>query len=222
MPDRHRMEAGEADHAGLHRTIHDGSAHRIHPVENDETQTLFRGRFHGQAHGGDVGIKAATRVLDVEDQGVESRHLFGERLPGFPIEAVDGQAGSRVFPIDDFLLIEIPADAVFRAENGHKFHPRSLGQQVDRGNPLAAEAGVIGDEADLEARERREVLLNEDVDPILHSQNGRAASVATLATIRRSGLTLPPEGWFRLVSRMTKSSRGGSIQIEVPVQPVWP
>ena len=48
-------------------------------------------------------------------------------------------------------------------------------------------------------------------------------SAASVATRLRSLLTLPlPSGWTRLERKITAVSEGGSIQIDVPVKPVWP
>ncbi len=51
----------------------------------------------------------------------------------------------------------------------------------------------------------------------------RARTTASAIAGRASRICLFSRvGWTRLVSRMTNSSRAGSIQIEVPVKPVWP
>src|SRR4030095_4400289 len=43
------------------------------------------------------------------------------------------------------------------------------------------------------------------------------------ATRARSGVTSPPpSGWTRLERKMTNTRVAGSIQIDVPVNPVWP
>jgi hypothetical protein len=48
-------------------------------------------------------------------------------------------------------------------------------------------------------------------------------SAASVPSRRRNGMTLPSSvGWFRFESRMTKVRENGSIQRDVPVQPVCP
>ena len=49
------------------------------------------------------------------------------------------------------------------------------------------------------------------------------AAAATVATRARSGVTSPfPSGWTRFDRKMTNISVAGSIQMDVPVKPVWP
>ena len=49
------------------------------------------------------------------------------------------------------------------------------------------------------------------------------ADATTVATCRRNSVTETRSLMnVRLVSRMTAVCEGGSIQIEVPVKPVWP
>ena len=49
------------------------------------------------------------------------------------------------------------------------------------------------------------------------------ADATIVAIFPRSGITFPDSsGWLRFVRRMTTVRVSGSIQRDVPVQPVWP
>src|SRR5206468_4283656 len=51
----------------------------------------------------------------------------------------------------------------------------------------------------------------------------KIAPPAIVVTCPRNLVTLPlPSGWTRLLRKMTADSLPGSIQMDVPVKPVWP
>src|SRR5439155_20158794 len=61
--------------------------------------------------------------------------------------------------------------------------------------------------------------------PRAGAPHGLARPLTTASATRRRTCrmaSLSRVGWTRLVSRMMKSWRSGSIHIEVPVKPVWP
>ncbi len=160
------MEGGETGFIELDRAIDERAADGIDAIEDDEGQAMFGGCLHRQAHGGDVGVKPASDVLDVEDEGVESGQIFGLRFAGWAVEAVDRKAGPVVAAIGNFGLVELSADAVFRAEKGLEVHVTRRVKEIDGGPAVAGEAGMICDEAGTPAAEWGEPIALEDVDAV--------------------------------------------------------
>ena len=63
----------------------------------------------------------------------------------------------------------MPGETVLGAENGDEMHAGGVGKKFDRAAALRVDAGVIGDEADVLAAERSELLRFEDIDAGLHA-----------------------------------------------------
>ena len=124
-----------------------------------------------------------------------------------------------------------------------------LEQQIDGRRAVAGAAGVVGDQPDALAAQRREPLGAQRVEPgnapagaawplpaARRRNRGRStsrvrrfagsASIADAAMVAiraRSGVTSPlPSGWTRFDRNTTNIRVAGSIQSDVPVKPVWP
>ena len=84
----------------------------------------------------------------------------------------------------DVRLVQLARDPVLGAEEAHEFHVLSLVQQVGRPLAPAAEARVVGDQADTLARQGPEPVALEDVDPGEHGgAGGLTRSLAALAPL---------------------------------------
>ena len=170
MLHRDLMEGDEiVPRARPHRTIDDDTADGIDPVEHDKANPRFLRRLHRQAHRRDKGVEAATDVLDVEDEGIESGELGRGRFALFGlVKAIDRQSRGRVDLVVDHFLIEHPADAVLGREKHLQFDLRRVGEQIDGGAPLAIDARLIGDEADFFPFQQGKPIALEHVDAVEH------------------------------------------------------
>ena len=122
-------------------------------------------------------------------------------------------------------------------------------QEIDGRRAVAGASGVVGDQPDPLAAERRESIGAKRVEPGNDWRSSawrpvsgappksRPVSVAVwrlagtvsiadaaiVATRARSGVTSPlPSGWTRLDRKTTNIRVNGSIQSDVPVKPVCP
>src|SRR5690606_5219297 len=77
MPHGQVMEADKRFESRIeHRARYVATIDRIGAIEYDESLALLSRCAHGLPHGGDVGIKSAADVLDVEHEGIEiGQHL---------------------------------------------------------------------------------------------------------------------------------------------------
>lgn len=162
---RNGVPAGESFLA-MENGAFDGEAvDGIGAVENEEFFAGFLGGDHAVAHGGDVGVKAAANVLDIEDEGIEILELLGRGSAAFAVEAVNREAGFFIGGVGNF-FVEQAADAVFWTKESDELNALGLVEQVDGWVALAIGAGVVADEADFEALESLEVFFFEEVDAV--------------------------------------------------------
>lgn len=161
------VDAGEVAFADEEGAIHGEAADGVDAVEDDEADACLGGGVHGKGHGGDVGEEAAADVLHVEDEGVEVGELFGLRFAEVDagVEAVDGEAGGFVEAALKVAFSDA-AEAVFGGEEGGELAVGSLVKEVDGGLAVTGAAGLVGDEAELEAFEIGEVPGGEDIDAV--------------------------------------------------------
>ena len=138
---------------------------------------------------------------------------------------------------------------MFRAEQRDQRDVLRAVQQIDGRGAVARAPGVIGDQSDPLAHERRKPLGPQHVEPVRRRRQrgrrsgrgrrsevapgirersrrcgqGSSAVAATVATRARSGVTSPlPSGCTRFDRNTTNRPVAGSIQRDVPVKPVWP
>ena len=159
------VDADEGGGFGVRRAF-DGGADGILAVEDDDAFAVGGGGFHAVDEGGEVGVEAAANVLEINDEGVEIAELGGGGVTVFAVEAVDGEAGGGIPAVGDFFLVQIAADAVFRAEEGAEVDLGSAVEEVDGGRAVAVVAAGVGDQADAEAGEAAELAAGEDVDAV--------------------------------------------------------
>ena len=151
------------------------TAQRIRPVEDEEWEFVFGGSFQAIAHGGSIGIEADAGVLHIENQRVDSfEHVVGRRA-GVAVEAEDRQTGNAVGGAFHF-GVSFSSDAVFRTEDRDQFYAVGMGQDINRAPALRVDAGLIGDQADVFALQRREIHPFEDVDARLGGGGRRCIS----------------------------------------------
>lgn len=170
--DRHAVADGDGVMAGeVFFSLVDGSvdgetADGIDAIEDEEGEIVFRGGFHGEAHGRDIGVEAGADILNIEDERIEAGELIGGGFAAvFAVKAVDGEASFGVgFVVDVF--IGFAADAVFGAEEGDEVDVGGLVEEVDGGGAGAIAAGVIGDEAEALVFEGGEILGLEGIDAV--------------------------------------------------------
>src|ERR1700678_975650 len=139
------------------------TAQRIRPVEDEEWEFVFGGGFQAIAHGGSIGVEADAVQLNIENNRVDSfEHVVGRRA-GVAVEAEDRQTGNAVGGAFHF-GVSFSSDAVFRTEDRDQFYAVGMGQDINRAPALRVDAGLIGDQADVFALQRREIHPFEDVD----------------------------------------------------------
>ena len=109
-----RKGAGEGEIVGVeHRPFDVVAGEGVGAVENIEGDFRFRRFLHGVEHGGFVGVEAHAGILNIEDQGVDSRQHFGRGTVGGAVEAPDAESGGRVGRIGDAGMVFHAGEAVF-------------------------------------------------------------------------------------------------------------
>ena len=106
------------------RPFHVAPADQVRPVENEEVELRMRGGLHAEEHGGLVRVVARADVLDVEDQRIEPAQRPARRPKRFgavSVQRVDRDPDCPVAPAArGGHVLDVPAAAVFRAEEGGK------------------------------------------------------------------------------------------------------
>lgn len=105
------MVSGESLLTIKQGSFDDDSTNRVYPVEDEKLALGQLCRLHAIAHGGDIGVKAATDILNVEYQGINVLEKPGRGFARCTIKAVDFQPGFAINTIVNFSLSSA-ADAV--------------------------------------------------------------------------------------------------------------
>ena len=252
VTDRHREVTDEAELRLVERRAFDLEAvDRVGAVEHDDRQLPLRRLLHHVRHRGHVGVEARADVLEVDHDRVEPLEHRRGRTPAVAVERVDRQtrparrlaAGTLASSMP-----RMPCSGLNSATSSTSFASCRRSIAVA---PSLRPAGVVRDQADALAVERRESLRAQHVEaghdrrsrgagggsvpdgaeiaPGPHGRRGVgrlapvSAEAATVATRARSGVTSPlPSGWTRFDRNTTNIPVSGSIQSDVPVKPVWP
>jgi len=161
----------------------------------DRRVVMRRRGFHRVSHRRDVRVEANAGVLNIEHEHIETRE-HGIRWPlGFPIEAVDGQAGVWVNrAIHDLARCSFAANPVLGAEEGDQLPGSLFVQQIDGGATLRAAASDVGDEPEPSATEQVKALAQQDVLEVGHRgvrQIGEVARVGVGRAERRQQEVAP-------------------------------
>ena len=124
MHDWHRVHAHEGPQREVeHRPVNITTV-RIWAVEYDHSDIIFCARLHDIMKGRDIGIEAATNVLDVEDDIVETFELLGSGLFVLSIERDYRQSRRGVFTASHRAArFDIATKAVFGTENLDHLYP---------------------------------------------------------------------------------------------------
>src|SRR5450759_4780895 len=93
MAQRNRVISREgAAWAAEHGSVECHAIDGIHAVQHEDFKARLAGGFQGVAQRGNVGVKTAANVLDVEYQRVQILQLFRLRSPRFAIQAVNRES----------------------------------------------------------------------------------------------------------------------------------
>ncbi|MDW8207604.1 MAG: hypothetical protein RMJ43_07180 [Chloroherpetonaceae bacterium] len=164
VSDGYGVACGEGEAFGVGEWSFDmDSVDGVGSVEDDVAEVVLCGGFEGVEERGDVGVEAASDVLDVEDEGVDAGELVGLGALALSVEAVDGESGSGVVGVGD-AGVGGALESVFGCEEGVEVESGGVVEEVDGGYSVLVAAGVVGDEGDVASEEGLEVLLLEDVD----------------------------------------------------------
>src|SRR5262249_55476094 len=158
------MESNKTGGLFKNRALDVDAVDRIDPIQDEEPELGASCRFEAMAHGGDVSVKAAANILDIEDQRVQIAELIRCRSLPFPIQTVDRQPRCLIHAIGH-LLVQSPADAMLWAKKSFKRHVGGAVKQVDRRTALAVDAAMVRDQSNFEPLEWSEVFGREYVDP---------------------------------------------------------
>ena len=169
VADGHVVHAAETSEAGAkRRPFHVAPADRVRPVENEEAELRARGGLHAEEHGGLVRVIARADVLDVEDQRVEPAQRGARRTkrPGVvSVQRVDRDPDLPVAPAArGGHVLDLPADAVFRAEEGGKPDAPRLVEQVRGVTQAPVHRRGVAHESHREPPQGGEALPDEHVE----------------------------------------------------------
>src|SRR5204862_821985 len=103
-PQGHGVKGGEAAFAAIDRAFHACAVDGIYAVEHEEFQVCLSRGLQTIAHRGDISIKAATNVLNIEHERVEVLQLFQLRRAARAVKTVNWQAGLFVHAVADVLV----------------------------------------------------------------------------------------------------------------------
>ncbi len=114
------------------------------------------------------------------------------------MQAPNRDAGRRIFRHGGGGAVDFARGAVFRGEDRGDIHSR-LEHEIDAAASREVQAGVVGDEPDSLARERREVLRGQHVESGLHLPVPRDHTADTdhgfvIASERQTGRVQPYRG----------------------------
>ena len=105
--------------------------------------------LHCHRHSRDEGVGAASVVLDVIYQCVDSGKHFRSGLLCRAVEGVDLHAGCRVGGVaDSGPGGDVSAHPMLRGEQGHQLHIRCFVEDVDGRFQGVVDSGGIGDKSD--------------------------------------------------------------------------
>ena len=119
-------------------------------VEQEEWDVLFGAGLHDVVEGRDIGVEAASHILQVEDDDVDALELCGCRLFVLAVEGDDGEPCCAVGGAGDVCSCRLSAaESVFGAEDLH--HVDVVAEECVDEVGVAAEGtchqgGVVGDE----------------------------------------------------------------------------
>src|SRR2546421_10847041 len=85
-------------------TFHVQAIDGIYAIEHEKFELRLRGRFQAVAHSGNVSVKAAANVLDVENQCVQILKLRRRRGVPRTVKAVNRQPWFLVHAVTDFFI----------------------------------------------------------------------------------------------------------------------
>ena len=185
MADGHVVHAAKTPEAGAkRRSFHVTPADRVRPVENEEAELRVRGGLHAEEHGGLVRVIARADVLDVEDQRIEPAQRLARRpkRPGaVSVQRVDRDPDLPVAPAArGGHVLDVPADAVFRAEEGGKTDAPRLVEQVRGVTQAPVHRRGVAYESHRKPPQGGESLLDEHVEA---GPNPLRATPADLACV---------------------------------------
>ena len=163
MPTHERLGSGVEE-----RAAHRHAIDRVGAVEHDESHAVLGARFHAVPHRRDIGVEAATDVLDVEHDRVDALQHLLRRLACLAVERPDRQARRVVLAVADAFLVELALQSVLGREDRDELDGRKVRKDVDRATAVRGEAGVVRHEADLAAFELLAVVAREHVDAAEH------------------------------------------------------
>src|SRR5690606_29980693 len=130
-----------------HRPFDQPSPDGVGPIEHDKLLSLLGRRFHGESHGGKVGIEPAAYVLYVEHQDINLVQMVRRRLTCLAAEAEDLEACFLVSRVGDAVAILHSLESMLRAEERHEVDILSFMEQLGGRDAVGIAAGMIGDEA---------------------------------------------------------------------------
>ncbi len=117
----------------------------------------LRGLLHHVRDGGGIRVEARADVLQIDDDRVEPLQHVGRRALGRAVQRVDRQAGLLVARRGT-ASSSCAADAVLGAEQRDELHAGRAGERVDRRLAAARAPGLVRQQPDALALERREAL----------------------------------------------------------------
>lgn len=170
MPDRNAMKTDEGLLPFIEQRASDIDAvNRVRSIEYDEANTVLGRRLHRVAHGGDVGVKTRTNLLNVEHKDVDIAE-HGSRWPTIlAIQTDDRNSRGRLNAVADFGDVELTRDAVFGTEDSGESNIVGGMQNFNAAAAGAINARMIGDETDAQIAEHREIFLLQYVEAAVHA-----------------------------------------------------
>ena len=152
-----------------HRARDVNAVDRVRAVENNKSDMAVSGRLHRVSHRRNVSIKARTDVLNIKHNGVDSIEHFRGGPSDFSVKTEDLNSGAGIDVIINNRNVELPAEAVFRAEYTHELNVVGVVQETNSALPVSIDTGVVGNQRDPVAMQRLEVVARQNVDA---RQNG--------------------------------------------------
>ena len=124
---------------------------------------MFAGRFHAASHGADVGITAATDILEIEYKNIDPAQHRRGRFARRAVQRVRNQSCHGIAPRADitpgfFSAVEPMLWCIERDEI------TIFSQQHARPHTFGIDSGLVGDQTDAFSSEQRIIVIGENID----------------------------------------------------------
>jgi len=151
-----------------HRARDVNTVDGVRSVENDKSKVVLGRRLHRIAHRRNVGIKARADVLYIEHKGIDSTEHFWRWPSHLAVKTNNWNTSAGFDVVINKRDVELPAKAVFRAENPYEVDVFGVVQEANGAPPVSIDTGVVGDQRNATAMKRLEIVARQNVDASQH------------------------------------------------------